>query len=353
MSSAAGLNVTDNQAQPQGVETQSPTPRNLVDYSPRDKVWDVHRWQSEYVAAFLRFGARGRSDSDERALLLKHAQRMDECSQALGFHWLHDEETGEVSIKLDDTRFCRVRYCPICQWRRSLMWRARFYNALPSLQAQFPKHRFLFLTLTVRNCPIAELRTTLVEMGKSWNRLRLRPEFKIIAGWLRTVEVTYSLSDTGDSHPHYHALLMVPPSYFKGTSYLSQARWTALWKSCARLEYTPMVNIKAVKPKGSTGNVKDMSVETMQNAVMETLKYSTKPGDMTQTPEWLAEYAVQTWKMRFIASGGALKDVLKENEETNQDLITPEGQEESGEVTEKSALMFDWETGDKKYRRRK
>lgn len=233
------------------------------------------------------------------------------------------------------------------------MWRARFYTSFPGLQEQFPKHRFLFLTLTVRNCPINELRATLGEMGRAWNRLRLRSEFQIVAGWLRTIEVTYSTSASGDSHPHFHILLMVPPSYF-GKSYISQSRWIELWRSCARLDYDPSVFIKAVRPKGAKGKVAGMDAETMQNAVMEVLKYSTKPEDMTLDPAWLAEYAVQTWKLRFIASGGALKDVLKEQEETNQDLITPEGQEqEEGEADEKSTLFFDWEHRDKKYRKRR
>lgn len=328
-------------------------PRYLVDYSPRDATWDVHRHQTDGVGVYLRHGARARQGSDERALLLKHAQRMDECAQALGFHQSFDEETGEIAIRLDDARFCRVRYCPICQWRRSLMWRARFYKSLPGLQAQFPKHRFLFLTLTVRNCPIQELRATLSEMGRAWQRLIKRPEFKIVVGWLRTIEVTRSISPVGDSHPHFHILLMVPPSYF-GKSYISQARWIELWQSCARLDYAPSVRIKAVRPKGAKGKVAGLDVEDMQNAVMETLKYSTKPEDMVKDPAWLAEYAVQTWKLRFIASGGALKDVLKEHEESNQDLITPEGQEqEEIETDEKSALLFDWEKKDRKYRKRR
>ncbi|WP_170869787.1 protein rep, partial [Shigella sonnei] len=25
-------------------------------------------------------------------------------------------------LRLREAHFCRVRHCPVCQWRRSLMW---------------------------------------------------------------------------------------------------------------------------------------------------------------------------------------------------------------------------------------
>ena len=40
------------------------------------------------------------------------------------------------------------------------MWQARFYQSLPKLVTEHPKARWLFLTLTVRNCPITELGET-------------------------------------------------------------------------------------------------------------------------------------------------------------------------------------------------
>ena len=43
------------------------------------------------------------------------------------------------------------------------------------------------------------------------------------------------------------------------------------------------------------------------DAVSETLKYSQKPADMTEDPEWFLELTRQTFKRRFVATGGALK----------------------------------------------
>lgn len=70
------------------------------------------------------------------------------------------------------------------------MWQARFYQALPDLVHAYPKARWLFLTLTVRNCEVSELAATLKAMNEAWQRLVKREEFKPVQGWLRTTEVT-------------------------------------------------------------------------------------------------------------------------------------------------------------------
>ena len=58
------------------------------------------------------------------------------------------------------------------------MWQARFYQSLPTIVQEHPKARWLFLTLTVRNMPVCELRDALQHMNKSWQRLIKRKEFK-------------------------------------------------------------------------------------------------------------------------------------------------------------------------------
>ena len=81
--------------------------------------------------------------------------------------------------------FCRVRHCPVCQWRRSLLWRAVMFQQLPSIQERFPTHRWVFLTLTVKNPPVTELRDTLKHMNDSWQRLIQTKRFKSgVAGFL-------------------------------------------------------------------------------------------------------------------------------------------------------------------------
>lgn len=330
------------------VNYDSPKPENtafepqLTTYSPIDKPWDVHRGQCDDVtgiyAANLEFQ--------------RYAARMASCSGILHFGWDTCRESGESSLKLRQAQFCRVRHCPVCQWRRSLMWQARFYQALPSIVETHPKARWLFLTLTVRNCDIADLGGTLTVMNQAWQKLIKRKEFKPVLGWIRTTEVTKGKD--GSAHPHFHALVMVPPSWFT-ISYVKHSRWVDLWQGCLKAPYSPNVDVRTVKPrvsKGSTENPLKSTVEALQGAVAETLKYSTKPSDMTDDDDadgWFLELTRQTHKRRFIATGGALKDVLKLDDETDEDLI---GQDGEG-TDEGPNLAFSWNDSQRHYLRNK
>jgi plasmid rolling circle replication initiator protein Rep len=219
------------------------------------------------------------------------------------------------------------------------MWQARFLKALPSIEQAYPRVRWLFLTLTIRNCPITELRSQIRSMNEAWHRLIKRKEFGAVLGWVRTTEVTKGRD--GLAHPHFHCLLMVRPSYF-GKGYITQQRWVDLWRECARLDYRPSVYIRVVKPKpGSTES-------PLRRAVSETLKYAVKPEDMLDR-EWLLELTRQVFKLRFVASGGVLKNVLREAEETEQDLMLAD---EDGEGEGDPAIWFDWRRAVKRYVKR-
>ncbi|MBW4980717.1 protein rep [Marinobacter adhaerens] len=315
--------------------------QGLTDYSPSDAPWDTHRGQTDDVA-----GLYASSAEFER-----YAERMASCSGRLRFGWDTCQESGESSLKLREAHFCRVRHCPTCQWRRSLMWQARFYQALPEIVQEHPKARWIFLTLTVRNCDITDLGDTLSRMNKAFQRLKDRKEFKPVLGWIRTTEVTKGKD--GSAHPHFHTLLMVPPSWFKGGTYVKHARWVDLWKDCLRVHYRPNVDVRAVKPKvpkGQTTPPLEGTLDALRGAVAETLKYSTKPSDMTDeggSDGWFLELTRQTHKRRFIATGGALKDVLKLDEETDDDMALADGDGND----EGARLAFDWKGSQRRYMR--
>ena len=182
---------------------------------PTEKPWDKHR-----------HGAQRVEHSYQNSGLDRYAERIRECSRQLVFA-LEAQDAGELKLRLQSAKFCRVRHCPVCQWRRSMAWRARFFRAVPKVLEAHPGVNWIFLTLTVRNCAIEELRATVDGMNKAFHRLVKRKQFPAM-GYVRSLEVTRS-SD-GSAHPHFHALLVVPPSYFKGSSYVSQAKWTELWQ---------------------------------------------------------------------------------------------------------------------------
>jgi plasmid rolling circle replication initiator protein Rep len=297
----------------------------LSDLSPSDKPWDIHRAQSDEIAKL--YSSIGYS---------RYSERIGECAELLTYA-LKATDDGEVKLKLREARFCRVRHCLVCQWRRSLMWRARFFKALPEIQKAFPTARWIFVTLTVKNCELTELRATLTRMNAAWQRLIQRKVFPAL-GFIRSVEVTRNPED-GTAHPHFHCLMLVPAGYFS-KGYMTQAQWVSLWESCLKADYTPVVDVRAVKAKKSTLKEKPDAVnKAMAQAVCETLKYSVKPGDLLADPHWLDELTKQLQNTRAISIGGCLKEFFSEDDP--KDLINAEIEEDENIETD-SFLTFDW-----------
>ena len=294
----------------------------LRDLSKRDKVWDRHRVNSDRVADYYR----------EAKKFEQYATRIDFCSQLLDFKLVLEEK--ELKLKLDSARFCRVRHCPVCQWRRSLMWKAKAYKILPTVVEAYPNYRWLFLTLTVRNCVVTELRDTLKWMNQSWRRMIERKKFPAV-GWIRSTEVTRSTDEL--AHPHFHCLLLVKPSYF-GKAYIKQKDWIELWKSCLRVDYDPVVDIRALRRDSHPNEV-----------VPEILKYCVKESDLVADREWFIELTKQMHKMRTVATGGVLKKYLKQLEEEPEDLIGRDEDKTEEEIDE-GHLLFGWESKVNKYK---
>jgi len=306
----------------------------LSDISPADKPWDIHRAESDEIAKL--YGIVGYS---------RYSERISDCSQRLTYA-MQANDDGELKLRLREAKFCRVRHCPVCQWRRQQMWRARFFKALPQVQAKYPTARWIFVTLTVKNCELTELRATLTRMNAAWKRLLLRKEFPAL-GFIKSVEVTRKPED-GTAHPHFHCLMLVPAGYFT-RGYISHAKWTELWQSCLKADYTPIVNVKVVKStKGTSDDSPEASNAALLMAICETLKYAVKPSDLLADPQWLDELTKQLQKTRAISIGGCLKEFFSEDDP--EDLIN--GEIEEGEKTEDEATLdFIWSFFIKRYKK--
>lgn len=311
----------------------------LSDLSPKDKPWDTHKAIADTV-----------KDLYKAAKVVKYADRIQTCGKRLEFalrsgdNALRSGDNGDVGLKLQSTHFCRVRHCPVCQWRRSMKWQAKMFTALPKITKAYPKYKWIFLTLTVRNCDLVDLRNTIQGMNQGFKRLTDLRAFPSI-GWIRSVEVTRN-SVTGQAHPHFHCLLMVPSGYFSGVNYIKQEEWRLLWQQCMRLDYLPVVNVKTVKLKSDyqVGEVSDIG-----KAICETLKYSVKEEDLVANKDWLIELTRQLHKTRAISVGGVLKEYLTEEKE-DDDLINITEEEKEVEIEDEYKLYFGWREVIKRYK---
>lgn len=258
-----------------------------------DQLWHFYKLQNLKIAAHYReYGHHA------------YADRVLNCCSKLAFKYGY-VESDFVSKKLIAANCCRVRWCIICQWRRSKVWQAKVFQSLPAVLAKYPQHRWLFLTLTVRNCQLAQLRQTIKWMNASFNKWVDRKDWPV-DGWLKALEVTRA--EDGSAHPHFHCLLLIPSEYFE-FGYMSHADWVTAWQKALKVDYLPGVNIKAI-PAGQ-----------VYSAIPELLKYSVKPQDLVADSLWLCELTTQLHNLHATDTGGLLRHIMRGAADEPEDLI--------------------------------
>ena len=270
------------------------------------------------------------------------AARLRDCGSFLAFR-----VSPGGKRTLDSMSSCRVRLCPLCSWRRSLKVYANTMRIIQYLENQRP-YAYIFLTLTVESVRADGLSAAIDLLMESWNRLLQRAEIlSAIKGWYRGLEVTHNVDPHSAAydtyHPHFHCLMAVNPSYFK-KNYISQARWTQLWKEALKASYTPIVDVRRVK--GNTAK-----------AVAEAAKYAVKDGDFIITDDWdLSVETVSTLDLalharRLVAYGGLMRDAkraLALEDEENGDLVHVDGEPQDTSPDDKMVVYY-WYSGYRQY----
>lgn len=247
--------------------------------------------------------------------LYRRADRVAQCGSEIEFGILQDG-----SKKLAKANFCRDRLCPMCNWRRSLKLYSQVSQVMDVLESE--GYCFLFLTLTLRNCPWDELPAAIEDFLSGWRFMYHKaPIFRrAVYGTSRALEITVN-HGARTYHPHLHVVLAVKPSYFTSRDYISQAQWTQLWRSCCDISYDPIVNIKRIK-------------ETSQG-FKEISKYAVKGSDfLVGSPELMqrhvSNFLAGLSGRRLVGSTGVFKRVQRElclDDPETGDLVVTDGQQ--------------------------
>ena len=179
------------------------------------------------------------------------------------------------------------------------------YEYLDELQTK-KSLRYIFLTLTIPNCHIDDLRATIEHMNKSFQRMKETKRFQnSILGYLRVLEYTVEKKRKDYIHPHFHILLAVEPRYFVDERYINQKEFLQMWRDATRNQNITQVNIKKIKPK------KNSNLTALQSAVFEVAKYSVKHTDLVRKSDYVfTKILNQTRNMRFFSTGGILKEMI-------------------------------------------
>lgn len=238
----------------------------------------------------------------------KHAkaERCGKCGNWLKFNLYQNKETGEIKRELQEARFCQVKFCPMCAWLRA----RKLANELKSVLQQIEDQRqvaYLFLTLTIKNPPLTELRDTLQLMSQAFNRMTKEEVFqKAIKGYVRAFEFLGDSTKEGEAHPHIHAILIVDKNnYFKKLKdfYISQEQWAELWRESLKVDYTPITHIAKIKAKNEKWQESD-------SAIYETIKYCAKPLEVAKlNKDNFKLLESQTKGIRQYNKGGLIKTI--------------------------------------------
>lgn len=250
--------------------------------------------------------------------ITKH-RATERCGETLWF-----TRDADNRLKLWQAWFCKDRLCPMCNWRRALKYTAQVGQILQVMMERKITGKPIFATFTMRNVKGEDINQSFSDFADSFRRLMAYKAVKTYCvGAIRTSEITYNAkSDTYNTH--IHCLMWMSARYYKTSgAYLSQAKWTELWQRAARLDYTPVVNVKAVKPRTPT----DRDPTGLFGAVLETAKYPIKPDafrDLT-TQIWqetdsqrqarlerIKHLERGMYRKRLISFFGVFKDIRKE-----------------------------------------
>lgn len=305
--------------------------------------WNERKVTAEKFAELLAMAR----EIDSDVVTEKRLGDVRECASFLMFAREKPVGDQQPRQKLYRANFCKHRLCPMCSWRRSLMIFAQTAQVVDAIIADFPTTRYIFVTLTVRNCPATAetLAETIDAMNAAFRKLTAKGKgaakaaagFRAnLLGYMKAIEVTYN-SRSNTYHPHIHAIFAVRAGYF-ARDYLTKQKWQELWTELLGVDYQAIVMPKNI----------DMSKG--RGAVAEVAKYPLKPADLLKVrnkrkaAEALVGLAIALHGRRLTTWGGVFKDYraklnMEDVEAEDANLINAT---DASEISPVEVVLYRW-----------
>lgn len=309
---------------------------SLTDYNNNDKRWNFNKSANDVIGDYY-----------HKAGYQKYAKRANDCALRLGM-LLRSNCEGEFIMRLQTVFLCHLRMCPICQASRTRVWQKRLDRGITALLESQETYRYLFLTLTVKNCDVRDLRQTLLGMSKAFKIfMKDKNLVNMCTGYIKSTEVTKSKDFK--AHPHFHVLLAVKSSYYSH-GYISQSEYSEIWKRSLKVDYVPIVDIRSIK------QVKDKTIqlELLKANIKEVAKYMVKPMHMIgkgtrEDRDFFIELSDQLKGIKATNLSGIFKEYVKTSEPTEEEIIEANLEEIAEYSDSEYLLAFNWSRIDKQY----
>lgn len=211
----------------------------------------------------------------------KRLQDVHDCRNIIKYAYGEDVETEQMFSKALYMESCKYRMCPACQRADAINDSLRLYTCLNYLRLEKNK-RFIFVTLTVPNVPGDELKNTMRDMNRAYDKLMRRKQFLQFDSSVAKMEITYN-ARANTFHPHLHVILAVDDAYFdkSNTQYLTQAQLLEHWRGVTGDDSITQVDVRAVK---------NNSDDDFEKAVLEVSKYTAKDYDYANHGQAVFDY---------------------------------------------------------------
>ena len=284
---------------------------------------------------------------EKMGMKLEEVKRVEDCGMYLMFNIYKDLE-GNLVQKLVNANFCRDKFCQICNWRRSLKYQNMYYQVLSKLIKE-KEYKILFLTLTIKDPSVNNLKETLKHLNYAFKKLSLSRKFKrIVKGYIRALEVHFKKENKKEVHPHFHLILLVNKSYFSKSkdNYIKYEEWRELWRKALNVDYYPQVSISSFdnflkRIKNDKRKVK--SDDELMLILKEVIKYPFKSNFNLKGVD-IKDFKLfrdNLRNVRLIASGGVIKQKYRELfltkskidfDEKNENLVYVGSNEVNGDL---------------------
>lgn len=258
---------------------------------------------------------------------------------------LEFKQTIDNKQKLINANFCRLRMCPMCNWRRSKKIFSQVSKVVEELEKE-NKYEYIFLTLTCKNVQAYELKEQINILLNSFKKMidKDKKIKKINLGYFRALEVTRN-NKNNTYHPHLHIIFVVDKNYFKNKDYIKKKDFELIWQKYLNIDYIPVCDIRKIKRNNS-------------KEVAELSKYAVKEQDLILETEEKTDENIKTLyfalhKKRLIGMGGLFKEYhkklnLDDPDSENTNLVNTET-ETTDELTTNIILKYSWHIGYKNY----
>ena len=275
---------------------------------------------------------------------INRAQKVMECGSWL--EWRIPEDLSD-GARLSFGNFCKDRLCAMCSWRRTLKIFGQVSQVMDRIQEDY---EFVFVTLTIRSCSAEELKGTIEHLQRGFYALSNdRTVKRAFHGYFKALEITRHTENPrySEYHPHLHCIFAVKRKYFKGKDYISHQRLLELWQRALKIDYSPVVDIRKVRPAKT-----EEDEISLGKAVAEVAKYSVKSDDYLSGTYSEIRSGISTLlhaldHKRLCSFGGIFKKTAQEldlDDLVEGDLVHVDGRQLRSDVRY-IVLKYQWQIG--------